>query len=138
MIFTCLGVMISYIAGAYLTYRTAPFVIMVFPIAFLISFLILPESPNDLMNQKRYAVSILQLFIFLIIAIFFVLFSNTKDAEKSLRFYKNCKQDTKEENERFKNEWEKCQLIAQQSIDRGEKVYFRDYCKFSQVEVRLL
>lgn len=117
--------MISYISGAYLTYSTAPFVIMIFPIAFLVSFLILPESPNDLMNQKRYAVSLFRLIVFLIITSVFY----TKDAEKSLRFYKNCTQDTKEEIERFKNEWEKVQLIAKQSIERGEKVYFRDYCK---------
>lgn len=56
MIFVCIGVMISYIAGAYLTYTTAPFVIMIFPIAFTVSFLLLPESPNDLMKQKRYTV----------------------------------------------------------------------------------
>lgn len=58
MIFTCFGVMISYIAGAYLTYSTAPFVIMIFPIAFMVSFLVLPESPQDLMGQKRYVVSL--------------------------------------------------------------------------------
>ncbi|KAJ6648625.1 Facilitated trehalose transporter Tret1, partial [Pseudolycoriella hygida] len=105
MMFTCVGVMISYIAGAYLTYNTAPLVIMVFPIIYLVSFLLLPESPTDLMKQKRFA-----------------------DAAVSLRFYKNCKDDTKEEIERFKKEWEKLELIAQQRVDRGEKVYFRDYC----------
>lgn len=66
MIFTCLGVMLSYIGGAYLTYNTAPFVIMGFPIAFLVSFLILPETPNDLMNQKRYAVSLFILAFLLV------------------------------------------------------------------------
>ncbi|KAJ6648624.1 Facilitated trehalose transporter Tret1 [Pseudolycoriella hygida] len=105
MIFVCIGVMISYIAGAYLTYSTAPFVIMGFPIAFLVSFLILPESPDDLMRQNRVA-----------------------DAEKSLRFYKNCKADNKEDTERFKKEWEKVQLIAQQKLDRGDKVHFNDFC----------
>lgn len=126
MIFTCVGVMLSYIAGAYLTYTTAPFVIMIFPIAFLVSFLLLPESPNDLMTQKRYAVSLL---LFTVLSFHFTNVLNPKDAEKSLRFYKNCNGDTKEEVERFKNEWEKVQLIAKQSIERGEKVYFRDYCE---------
>lgn len=105
MIFTCVGVMISYIAGSYLTYSTAPFVLIAFPIAFTIAFLLLPESPNDLMKQQRF-----------------------DDAQKSLRFYKNCNADTKMEIERFQTEWEKIQLIAKQTIDRGEKVYFRDYC----------
>ncbi|KAG4065618.1 hypothetical protein HA402_012608 [Bradysia odoriphaga] len=105
IISTCFGVMISYIAGSYLTYSTTPFVIMIFPIAFTISFLLLPESPNDLMKQKRFA-----------------------DAAKSLRFYKNCYKDTKEEHDRFLKEWDNVQLIARQTINRGEKVSFGDFC----------
>lgn len=58
MTFTFIGVMISYIAGTYIPYSYAPFVIMIFPIAFTVSFLILPESPIDLMNQKRFTVSL--------------------------------------------------------------------------------
>lgn len=65
MIFTCFGVMVSYIAGTFLSYSTAPFVIMIFPIAFSVSFaFMLPESPNDLMDQKRYDVSLILLVSF--------------------------------------------------------------------------
>lgn len=134
MISVCLGVMISYIAGAYLTYSTAPFAIMIFPIAFLVSFLILPESPNDLMSQKRYAVSLFVLWLFLVYHYNYI---NTKDAEKSLRFYKNCKKDTKDENERFAIEWEKVQLIDKQSLDRGNEVHFKDFCKWPRHETMI-
>lgn len=55
---------------------------------------------------------------------------NTKDAAKSLRFYKNCYTYNIEENKRFVEAWENVELIAKQSVDRGEKVSFEDFCEY--------
>lgn len=40
--FACFGIMLSYVTGAYMTYRTSPYVMMIFPVALFISFIFLP------------------------------------------------------------------------------------------------
>lgn len=42
MVFACFGIMLAYVTGTYMTYTTSPYVMMIFPVALFVSFVILP------------------------------------------------------------------------------------------------
>lgn len=102
-----LGILISYLVGAYLPYNIVPCVLVVFPILFLIGSLFLPETPRFLILRGR-----------------------TEEAEKSLRFYKGCMQNTTSSNARFKIEMDNLVSYATgRKNSPDNKVTYKDFCK---------
>lgn len=102
-----LGILIAYLVGAYLPYNIVPGVLLVFPILFLCGSLFLPDTPRFLMLKGRI-----------------------EEAEKSLKFYKGCRQNTKSSEERFKIEMDKLvsYTTARQNAE-DIKVTYKDFCK---------
>lgn len=83
--------------GAYVDYYTYPPIMMIFPVVYLCAFLFCPDTPQQLLKQKRMAA-----------------------AERSLRFYRNAHYDERNdaggERERaFQAELWKLQQIAVQN-----------------------
>lgn len=52
-----LGVLVSYIAGAYFSYETIPYLFMGISVLFLASFSILPNTPQYFLSRKKFKVS---------------------------------------------------------------------------------
>lgn len=47
----------------------------------------------------------------------------------SLRFYRNCTDETKEQCQAFKQEFEKLKTIATTNENKSEKLQFKHLCK---------
>lgn len=80
------GVLLGFIFGHFLAYEQTPRISIIFPILFLIFYSFMPETPYYLMHSNRL-----------------------KDAERSLRFYRNVKEDSTTENKSFEYELTKLQ-----------------------------
>ncbi|XP_058814671.1 facilitated trehalose transporter Tret1-2 homolog [Topomyia yanbarensis] len=82
LVLSCnLGILIMYILGNYLPYATIPWVVMLFPIAFLASFAFIPDTPFYLMRKNDYVQS-----------------------EKALRFFRGYQTGTQQVSNEFKLE----------------------------------
>ncbi|XP_035783799.1 solute carrier family 2, facilitated glucose transporter member 8-like [Anopheles albimanus] len=64
----CVGVELAYLTGAFLPYRTIPWVCLAVPVFFLVTFFFMPESPHYLATVRRH-----------------------QAAERSLRFYRTIR-----------------------------------------------
>lgn len=96
LVLSCnIGILIVFILGNFLPYKAVPLVLALLPIIFLIGVLFLPETPQHLIKYKKY-----------------------QAAEKSLKFFRNNRQTSKEQNEIFEAEMEKLKL----SFTEPEKV----------------
>lgn len=85
-----IGILFGYIGGTFLPYSQVPYVMIAFPIIFLFMFAFMPDSPQHFLRSGKLA-----------------------KAEKSLRFYRNCK-STDADDMRLQKELEKLKAIADQ------------------------
>lgn len=99
----------AYVLGSVLAYHTVPLVLIVVPIVFVVCFVCLHDTPQQLLKTGRIA-----------------------KAEASLRFYRNCRQPTTVEQElRFTLEFEKFKAIAKQN-ELSESVSVSDFRELNQ------
>lgn len=106
--FTINGGMLSgYMLGAYVSYGLFPQILFGFSVVYFLVLFRLPETPQFLIKKKRY-----------------------EDAEKSLSFYRNVKQATKEEKDEF-DEYLKNLTKTIEGSDESEQsnLSFRDFCE---------
>lgn len=87
-----IGILFGYIGGTYLTYAQVPYVMIAFPIIFLFMFGFMPDSAQHFLRSGK-----------------------PEKAEKSLRFYRNCK-PTDQDDLRLQKELEKLKAIAGQKV----------------------
>ncbi|XP_055375650.1 facilitated trehalose transporter Tret1-like [Condylostylus longicornis] len=78
------GLLVAYVLGCYVDYDIFPYILTIFPILFIILFAFLPETPPQLLKVKKI-----------------------KEAEISLRYFRNLRKISKEPPEYFKSELEK-------------------------------
>lgn len=82
LVFSCnMGILLMYILGGILPYATVPWILLVFPIAFLAGFLLIPDTPFYLMRKNDY-----------------------NKSENSLRFYRGYRPGTQQVSSEFKME----------------------------------
>lgn len=126
MVFACFGILLAYVTGAYMTYSTSPYVMMIFPIALFVSFVFLPGS----LLHFSYITQLYILFSFEDTPMSLMSRNKTEAAEKSLRFYKSCSDiSQKDTNERFEAEVAKLHLTVKMNKERGEKLQWKDFSK---------
>lgn len=106
MVFVNVGIMVSYLAGAYMNYHTAPYVMMVFPIGVFLSFLFIPDTPMSLLERKKPEAAI----------------------EKSLKFYLNIKDMSIEGNQ---TRYESALKLVHAWVEKKQNSEFsvKDLCK---------
>ncbi|XP_037033974.1 facilitated trehalose transporter Tret1-like [Bradysia coprophila] len=104
MVFACFGILLAYVTGSYMTYKTAPYVMMVFPAALFASFAFLPDTPMSLMSRNK-----------------------AEAAERSLKFYKNCTGGSKQDIDRFETEKAKLYSTIKANQEKGEKLVWADF-----------
>lgn len=98
LVLSCnIGILIAFICGNYLNYTLQPVVLASLPILFFVTFSFFPESPQYLMKVGK-----------------------EKEAEQSLRFYRNAGPSTSDETEPFKSELEKLRASNQISMKSYE------------------
>lgn len=57
LVFTCnAGILIMYILGDLFPYKTIPWILLAFPVLFLVCFSFIPDTPFYLMQQNNYTV----------------------------------------------------------------------------------
>ncbi|XP_055918187.1 facilitated trehalose transporter Tret1 [Eupeodes corollae] len=78
------GILIAFVLGNFLSYKAVPLILASLSVMFLISVIFLPETPQHLMKSNNY-----------------------EGAEKSLRYFRNYGEKSKELNELLKEELEK-------------------------------
>lgn len=90
------GILLGMVAGTWIEYHMIPLVMVFLPMAFLLLFVLVPQTPQWLLRSNRIA-----------------------EAEQSLRFYRNCRLanrfDNKEQEELFRQEFDRMQTVAAQS-----------------------
>lgn len=88
------GVLAGYIGGTYLDYATNPWVMLTVPLIFVCLFAFMPETPQYLLRNNRL-----------------------KEAERSIRFYRNCRSVVvaKNDEDNLQAEFDKFQEIARQN-----------------------
>jgi MFS family permease len=101
MLFVSSGTLIIFIAGTYLSFFTVPFVMMVFPICYLVLVCFLPDTPPSLMSRNK-----------------------ADKAWDSLLFYRTCGKNNVV-GEEFKAEFE--QLKANLENKSSEKLKISDF-----------
>lgn len=105
------GVLLGFILGKYFIYFTLPWIILCFPIMFLIGFMFVPETPIWLMKHKKI-----------------------KEAEKSLKFYRGIRCDESRYPEEFKEEFEKIKHFSDFKTvleTNAAKLHYKDFRKYS-------
>lgn len=108
MLFLSGGMLIMFIAGTYLSFFTAPLVLMIFPTIFFISVLFLHDTPASLMARNF-----------------------PDDAFKSLMFYRNCGRN-KIASAEIISEFE---LLKKASENKDyEGVELKDFCELIEIE----
>ncbi|XP_037050226.1 facilitated trehalose transporter Tret1-like isoform X2 [Bradysia coprophila] len=91
------GMLCAYITGAFLDYSNVPLIILPFPVIFLLSMIILPETPSSLLRQNKI-----------------------EAAKKSIQFYNNGN-DSSENGFDVDAEIQKLQIVvAQRELERQE------------------
>jgi hypothetical protein len=73
ILFTNIGVLMGYGLGAYLPYFALPWIMIPFSIVFILTMSFFPESPQYLVSIQKF-----------------------DEAEKSLRYYRNAKEEAHE------------------------------------------
>lgn len=98
------GILLSYIVGAFVPYSYVPYILLPIPIIFFLSFIFIPESPMFLIKMNKQ-----------------------NAAENSLKFYKNCQGNSKDDLDRFNVEWEKLLAFYQKTTNVNNKFVFKDF-----------
>ena len=102
-----LGIVLSFIAGAYLPFFTIPLVMLTIPCLYVILFLIfLPDTPNSLLKHHKI-----------------------KQAKKSLMFYRSYKSSDKEIPEKINIEFEALMKSFETPINQeaSQKLSLKDF-----------
>ncbi|KAG5682757.1 hypothetical protein PVAND_012090 [Polypedilum vanderplanki] len=86
ILFCNTGLFFAYVCGGFFDYYTNPWMMLPFPIAFIILFLKFPDSPISLMKRKRY-----------------------DEAEESIIFYKSMRTYSKQTKQLLEDEIQKLQ-----------------------------
>lgn len=86
------GILCGYILGTYLQYEIFPIVMYAFPAFYLCIFAFMPNTAQHLLKENKI-----------------------EEAEKSLRFYRNCTMVSEDKEQKFQEEFERFKLIAKQS-----------------------
>lgn len=120
------GILCGYIGGSYLPYETCPLIMIIFPMLFLCSFGLMPDSPqylllNNKLNASNYAHNHLHSIEQTI---------PLQLAEKSLRFYRNCSKGNTDKEQELQEELQKLMAIARQR-ETAEKLQFSEFGKKS-------
>ncbi|XP_037050237.1 facilitated trehalose transporter Tret1-like [Bradysia coprophila] len=89
------GILVAYISGAFLDYAHVPFVILPFPVIFLVSMIILPETPSSLLRQNKI-----------------------EAAKKSIQFYNNGNDSSKNGFDADAEILKLQNVLAQRELDR--------------------
>lgn len=111
MLFLSAGLLTMFIAGTYLSFFTAPLVLMIFPTMFFISVLFLPDTPPSLMARNL-----------------------PEAAFKSLMFYRTCGRNRIASAEII-SEFE---LLKKASENRDyDDVELKDFCELNAMSVML-
>ncbi|XP_055595994.1 facilitated trehalose transporter Tret1-like [Uranotaenia lowii] len=98
-----LGILVIYIVGDWLSYRTVPVVMIILPVTFSVLLFFIPETPQSLLKQRRLP-----------------------EAERSLMFYKGiAKQDIKFSN--FEQEFEQLRSFVLGVKVEHQKLQFDDF-----------
>ncbi|XP_055590223.1 facilitated trehalose transporter Tret1-like [Uranotaenia lowii] len=97
------GILLMYIVGQWLSYRTVPIVMIFLPVAFSVLLVLIPETPQSLLKQRRLP-----------------------EAERSLLFYKGYRnQDLQSSN--FELEFEQLKSCVQDVKVDHQKLQFSDF-----------
>lgn len=104
----CGGTLLSFIAGAYLSFFTVPLVFLILPATYLLSFLFLHDSPASLIARGK-----------------------NDEAFESLKFYRTCGDDDPS-IEAVKDEFELLKLTSK----REENLELKDFCKIEEQDIR--
>lgn len=83
------GILWGFINSSFLPYDIVPYSLLSIPIIFLVTFAFLPNTPQYLLSIDK-----------------------PKEAERSLRFYRNCPPGSKDREEMLLSELKKLQTIA--------------------------
>lgn len=121
-----IGILIGYIGGTYLDYKTVPYVMMSFPILFIFLFMFMPNTPQYYLKSHQIGVREL---------IMLSCYTKTninhdmslQNAEESLRFYRSCKSRTCHADDELQNELSIMSAIAKQNEVAGTPK-LSDFC----------
>ncbi|XP_055545657.1 facilitated trehalose transporter Tret1-like [Wyeomyia smithii] len=97
------GILLMYIVGDLLSYRTVPLVMMCIPVSFIILMSFIPETPQSLLKRR-----------------------NLRGAERSLMFYRGVRPSEKLSAE-FTREFEQLQHFILESKVKANKLTFSDF-----------
>ncbi|XP_068151046.1 facilitated trehalose transporter Tret1-like [Drosophila tropicalis] len=96
------GILVGYILSSHLSYHVVPLLGVCLPVLYFLAALLLPESPSYLLKHSKQ-----------------------KEAEKSLRFYKNPRENDEEQSFKMDFEELRSNIAAQQALIT-ERLGFRD------------
>lgn len=114
--------------GATIDYQTVPLVFIPFPIVFLITFLMLPNTPKYHIQRGHTQVNYLDDCLFNVHWSWIDDFVNFQKAVKALKFYKGFQGKSKLEESALLKEFERLQLIASER-EIETKIQASDFCK---------
>lgn len=121
-----IGVLLAFIAGAYVDYRTIPYVMISLPIIFFIAFACMPDTPQHLLSVNKVEVTLKEYFCKIISNITF----HSKEAELALRFYRNCSDDTISGCKTFNADFERMKAAKLIRDNDGTSFRLNDLCKY--------
>lgn len=101
------GIILCFIAGAFLQFVTIPLIMIVFPcLYFILLFLILPDTPNSLLKHHK-----------------------EKEAKESLMFYRSCKSNAANVPEKVNIEFNALKMSFEKPLDQesSEKLSWNDF-----------
>lgn len=102
------GILWGYINSSFLSYDVVPYSLLSIAVIFLVAIVWLPNTPQYLLSINRPI-----------------------EAEKSLRFYRNCPSvGCKDREEQVLAEFQKLKTIAQNNNER-EQISFGDFCTYT-------
>lgn len=130
MVLRNIGILVSYIMGATIDYYAIPCISIVFPVIFLVIFLMFPNTPQYHLQRNQTQVSHSKNELdhtFFSKSEPFTLFDFQK-AESALKFYKGYKGNSKQEDEALSNEFERLKIIVNDRQSE-EKVKLSDFSK---------
>lgn len=99
-----IGILLGYIAGAYMSYLSVALVSLILPIIFAIGFMFFPETPQYLLTRNK-----------------------TDAARKALEFYRKS---TNENNEAMNDEFEHLLETMKIRVTMNNKMELKDFSKY--------
>lgn len=112
MVICCVGILLSFVAGSFLDYRTVPYLFMFLPVIFLLGFLFFPETPNHMLARNNF-----------------------KGAEKSFIFYRRGNKTSGDENKAVVKELELLQTILKTRENEKQNTNFVEaFCEYINIQ----